>query len=162
MRTTPGTVRDTEPRTRSVPSAATVLRKRRSAAIKKLKLGALLKKGLAVTATCDEGCELTAVLTRSVKRKGGRPKMLNAGQAAARPEGMRASAAARRAAKAQVLGRGGGRLTTAGKTKVTVKLTKKARKALKRARKLSATLVVTARDAAGNTGTASKKVTAKR
>ena len=65
-------------------------------------------------------------------------------------------------AKAQVIGRGTGKLAAAGKAKVVVKLTAKARKALKRAKSLSATLTVTARDAAGNQGRAVKKVNAKR
>ena len=43
-----------------------------------------------------------------------------------------------------------------------MKLTAKARKALKRARRLDATLTVTVRDAAGNQASAAKKVSAKR
>jgi uncharacterized protein GlcG (DUF336 family) len=46
--------------------------------------------------------------------------------------------------------------------RVTAVLTKKARKTLKRARKLNATLTITAVDPAGNPATARKKVTAKR
>jgi VCBS repeat-containing protein len=94
--------------------------------------------------------------------------MSTAGAAAARAAAVPRSrlapfrARAPRQARTQVIGRGSGRLTAAGRTTITIKLTAKARKALKRARRVSATLVVTARDAAGNTGTTSRKVTVKR
>ena len=137
----------------------------------KVKLKALLRKGLA-----RDGLLLGGVHDRRAahaagsqgRQVGGTPRDAQRGEAAARPAGIpRGRLApfrprAPRLAKTQVIGRGSGRLTAAGKAKVTLKLTAKARKALKRARSLKATLTVTARDAAGNTGTASRKVTAKR
>jgi hypothetical protein len=135
-----------------------------SLAFKKLKLAALLKKGLAVTVSCSEACGFAAVLTQAAKRKGGKVTMASAGGAPAR----RAAAPGTRPvrpsakAKAQVIGRGTGKLAAAGKAKVVVKLTAKARKALKRARKLNATLTVTARDIAGNPASVTRKVTVKR
>jgi hypothetical protein len=136
-----------------------------SLAFKKLKLAALLKKGLAVTVSCSESCNIAAVLTQAAKRKRGKVSMRSAGGAPARKAaapGTRPARPRAAKAKAQVIGRGTGKLAAAGKAKVVVKLTAKARKALKRARKLNATLTVTARDAAGNQGSAAKKVTAKR
>jgi hypothetical protein len=135
-----------------------------SLAVKKLKLAALLKKGLPVTVSCSEACSISAVLTQAAKRKRGKVTMRSAGAAPARKAATPGSRPSRpRAkAKAQVIGRGAGKLAAAGKAKVVVKLTAKARKALKRARRLNATLTVTVRDPAGNQGSAAKKVAAKR
>ena len=133
-------------------------------AFKKLKLAVLLKKGLAVTVSCSEACDIAAVLTQAAKAKRGTATMRSAGAAPARKAAAPGTRPVRprAAAKAKVIGRGTGKLAAAGKAKVVVKLTAKARKALKRARRLNATLTVTVRDAAGNRGTAAKKVTAKR
>jgi hypothetical protein len=133
-----------------------------SLAFKKLKLAVLLKKGLAVTVTCSEACGIAAVLTQAAKAKRGTATMRSAGAAPARKAATPGTRPVRQKAKAQVIGRGTGKLAAAGKAKVVVKLTAKARKALKRARRLNATLTVTVRDAAGNRGSAAKKVTAKR
>ena len=135
-----------------------------SLAFKKLKLAALLKKGLPVTVSCSEACTIAAVLTQAAKRKRGKVTMRSAGAAPARKAATPGTrpARSRAQAKAQVIGRGTGKLGAAGKAKVVVKLTAKARKALKRARRLDATLTVTVRDAAGNRGSAAKKLSAKR
>ena len=143
-------------------------------ALAKVKLKALLRKGLPVTVSCSEACTIAAQLTQPAKKRrragtsAARPAVRTAGAAAARaagiPRGRLAPFRARapRQAKVLVIGRGSGRLTAAGKAKVTVKLTAKARKALKRARSLKATLTVTARDAAGNAGSAARKVSVRR
>ena len=135
-----------------------------SLAFKKLKLAALLKKGLAVTVSCSEACGIAAVLTQAAKPERGKVTMRSAGAAPARKAAAPGSrpSRARATAKANNIGRGTGKLAAAGKAKVVVKLTSKARKALKRTRSLNATLTVTVRDAAGNQGNAAKKVTVKR
>ena len=111
-----------------------------------------------MTVSCSEACTIAAQLTQPARKAGksaARPAMRSAGEAAARPAAVPRGrlapfrARAPRRAKTQVIGRGSGRLTAAGKAKVTLKLTAKARKALKRARGLKATLVVTARDRPG-------------
>ena len=50
-----------------------------SLTFKKLKLAALLKKGLTVTVSCSEGCDIAAVLTQAATRKRGKVTMLSAG-----------------------------------------------------------------------------------
>ncbi len=136
-----------------------------SVAFRKLKLALLLRKGLAVTVSCSEACTIVAVLTQAAKAKRGMATMRSAGAAPARKAaapGTRPVRPRAKTAKAKVIGRGTGKLAAAGKAKVVVKLTAKARRALKRARRLNATLTITVRDAAGNRGSAVKKVTAKR
>jgi hypothetical protein len=139
-------------------------------AVKRIKLKALRRKGLSVTVTCSEACTIGAELIQRVKRRKQATKavMLNAGarplRPAAVPKSRRAPFRARAplAALTRVIARGRGQLTAAGKTKVTVKLTRQAKKALKGALKLSATLIVTARDDVGNVGSTARKVRVKR
>jgi hypothetical protein len=106
------------------------------------KLPAVLKSGLKLGLTTDEAC--TATITVTVDKATARKLKLD-----------------RKAKKAVVVGT----LTkalTAGKNAVTVKLTAKARKALKKAKKVKLGVAVTAKDAAGNTGTKSGSASLKR
>ena len=99
----------------------------RSAAAK-TKLATLLKKGLRVTANCSEACSVAAQLQIPAKTA----KKLGLGK------------------KLTVIGKGSASSANAGDVGIPVKLTKKAKARLKRARSLKAKLVVTATDAAGN------------
>jgi hypothetical protein len=107
--------------------------------IAKLKLKALLAKGLPVTVSCSEPCKFGLALTVDSKTA----KKLHLSRVA-------------------TVGRASGTLTTAGKKKVVVKLTKKAKKALRKAKKVVLSVKMTATDAAGNRATKTKKVTVKR
>ena len=106
-----------------------------TAKVAKLKLRDLLKKGLNATADCSEACMVKAQLTVDAKTA----KKLKLGK------------------KAVVIGQGSG-MSPGGPLTVPVKLTSKAKKALKRAKSLKASLVLTATDPAGN---ASKPLTKK-
>jgi hypothetical protein len=108
-------------------------------AIAKTKLKALLAKGLPVTVSCSEACKF--VLSLVVDSKTAKKLHLS---------------------RVATVGRASGTLTTAGKKKVVVKLTKKAKKKVAKAKKIVITVKTTATDAAGNRGTKSKKVTIKR
>lgn len=104
-----------------------------SATVPKLKLSVLLKKGLRASANCSEACTVKAQLQIDAKTA----KKLKLGR------------------KATAIGKG--KAMGLGKVTVPVKLTKKAKKRLRRARSLKATLVVTATDAAGNKSAPVKK-----
>jgi hypothetical protein len=112
-----------------------------SLAIGKARLGDVVKKGLKVTATCSESCTAKAQIQIDAKTA----KKLKLGK------------------KAVVIGTGTGVGSQGGKVVVAVRLTAKAKKALKRARSLKATVVLTATDPAGNASTpARKSITLKR
>ena len=108
-------------------------------AIAKTKLAALLAKGLPVTVSCSEACKFSLALTVDSKTA----KKLHLSRVA-------------------TVGRARGTLTTAGKKKVRVKLTRRAKKRIAKAKKIVITVKATATDAAGNRATKSKKVTIKR
>ncbi len=99
-----------------------------TATIGKAKLAQILKKGLPVSATCNEGCTVKGELHVDAKTA----KKLKLGK------------------KAVVIGSGHAVGSAGGKTTVPVKLTAKARKALKRTRSIKVTVLVTATDPAGN------------
>jgi hypothetical protein len=110
-------------------------------AIGKARLGDVLKKGLKATGTCSESCTVKAQLQIDAKTA----KKLKLGK------------------KAMAIGAGSAAAPNGGKFAVPVKLTAKARKALKRAKSVKVTLVVTGTDAAGNVSApATKPVTLKR
>ena len=112
-----------------------------TATIGKAKLAQILKKGLPVTASCNEGCTINAELQVDAKTA----KKLKLGK------------------KAVVIGKGTAVGSASGKATVPVKLTAKAKKALKKARSLKAKVIVTATDASGNASSpTSKAVTLKR
>jgi hypothetical protein len=108
--------------------------------IARTKLGALLRKGLPVRVRCSEPCafKVTLVLDRKTGRRVGL------------------------AAASLTVGRGSGRLTVAGTKKVFVKLSKQAKKKLRKARSFSLSVKLTAHDLAGNVATKSKKVAVRR
>lgn len=107
--------------------------------IAKTKLKSLLAKGLPVTVSCSEACKF--VLSLIVDSKTAKKLHLS---------------------RVATVGRASGTLTTAGKKKVVVKLTKKAKKRIAKAKKIVITVKTTATDAAGNRASKSKKVTIKR
>ena len=101
-------------------------------ALKRTTLQKVLKsRYLPVTATCDEACTLTlrADVTRKLGKRLGGVKIAS----------------------------GKGSLKANRKTTVKVKLTRKARRALRRSRSIAFTLKATATDGAGNSGTARTK-----
>jgi hypothetical protein len=108
-------------------------------AIAKTKLKALLAKGLPVTVSCSEACKF--VLSLVVDAKTAKKLHLS---------------------RVVTVGRANGTLTTAGKKKVVVKLTKKAKKKIAKAKKVVITVKTTATDTAGNRASKSKRVTIKR
>jgi hypothetical protein len=116
-----------EPDQQQGPGADTQAPTVRSSAAK-TKLATLLKKGLRVTANCSESCSVAAQLQIPAKTA----KKLKLGK------------------KVTVIGKGSASAARAGDVTVPVKLTKKAKARIKRARSLTATLVLTATDAAGN------------
>jgi hypothetical protein len=106
-------------------------------ALKRTTLQKVLKRGyLPVTTTCDEACAITlrADVTRKLGKRLGGVKI----------------------ASGKGKGQAGKRVT------IKVKLTRKARKGLRRTRSVAFTLKATATDAAGNTGAAKKKAKVKR
>ena len=104
-------------------------------------LGKLLKKGLLASVTCSESCTVAAQLQIPAKTA----RKLKLGR------------------KLTVIGKGSASAPLAGKVTVPVKLTSKARRGLKRTRKLTATLVVVATDPSGNrSAPVTRKVTFKR
>jgi hypothetical protein len=112
-----------------------------SAAPGKTKLADLLKKGLPVTVYCSEAC----VVETRVEVDAGTARKLKLGK------------------KAVTIGTGKASLPGQGSGKVTVKLTAKAKKALKRSKSLKVKIVTLARDSAGNASKpATKTVTLKR
>jgi hypothetical protein len=112
-----------------------------TSAASKPRLKTLLKKGLIASVTCDEACSVAAQLQIPAKTA----KKLKLGK------------------KLTVIGKGAASAPLAGKVSVPVKLTKKAKRRLKRTRKLTATLVVVATDSAGNRSTpVTRKVKFKR
>ena len=112
-----------------------------TATIGKGRLGDVLKKGLPAGGTCSEACTVKAQLMIDAKTA----KKLKLGK------------------KAVAIGAGSGAAPNGGKFTVPVKLTAKAKKALKRAKSVKATLIVTGTDAAGNASAPVKKpVTLKR
>jgi hypothetical protein len=133
-------------------------------AVAKAKLAAALAKGLGVEVTCSEGCTITAQLSSTARVRSARAVPTRyAPQRLPAPPALGAAAA--KAKKPKPLGRiaaGTGRLAAAGKVRVVVRFTASARKRLKRTRSLSAQLLVTAKDAAGNPTARTLKVTLKR
>ena len=106
-------------------------------ALKRTTLQKVLKSGyLPVTATCDEACAITlrADVTRKLGKRLGGVKI----------------------ASGKAKGQAGKRVT------IKVKLTRKARKGLRRMKSVAFTLRATATDAAGNNGAAKKKAKVKR
>jgi hypothetical protein len=99
-----------------------------TAAPGRTKLATLLKKGLPVTVYCSEACVAEARIEVDAKTA----KKLKLGK------------------KAVAIGSGKSTLPGVGSGKVTVKLTAKAKKALKRTRSLKVKVVTSARDLAGN------------
>jgi hypothetical protein len=111
-----------------------------SAAVGKVKLGDVLKKGLPASVTCSEACNLNAVLQIDAKTA----KKLKLGK------------------KVTTIGKGFA-MSSGGKTTVPVKLTAKAKKALKKLKSLKVTLIVNGTDSAGNAAKpVTKKLTLKR
>jgi hypothetical protein len=108
-------------------------------AIAKTRLAALLSKGLPVTVSCSAPCTFSVSLTIDSK-----------------------TAKALHLSKVVALGTASASLTTAGKQTVVVKLTKKAKKALKKAKAVAISVKATGKDNAGNSSTLTRKVTVKR
>jgi hypothetical protein len=108
-------------------------------AIAKTRLAALLSKGLPVTVSCSAPCTFSVSLTIDSK-----------------------TAKALHLSKVVALGTASASLTTAGKQTVVVKLTKKAKKALKKAKAVAISVKATGKDKAGNSSTLTRKVTVKR
>jgi hypothetical protein len=94
----------------------------------KAKLGKVVASGLRVKAACSEACTLKLSLEVDAKTA----KKLGLGK------------------KKATIGTGKGKLAEGGSTQVVVKLTGKAKKKLKSAKILKATLVTAAADRAGN------------
>jgi hypothetical protein len=101
------------------------------------KLRRVIRNGLPMTVGCSEACRLSVRLVL-VSRRG------------------------LRTARAITVGRASGRLAAAGRKKITVKLTRRARAAFRGKRKVTLTLRTTATDTAHNTSMASRKITLKR
>jgi hypothetical protein len=101
------------------------------------KLRRVIRNGLLVTVGCSEACSFSARLVLASRR------------------GLRT-------ARSITVGRASGRLAAAGRKKITVKLTRRARAAFRGKRKVTLTLRITATDAAKNTSRASRKIVLKR
>lgn len=101
------------------------------------KLRRVLRNGLPVTVGCSEACRLSLRLVLVSRRGLG-------------------------TARAITVGRARGRLAAAGRKKITVKLTRRARTSFRRKRKVTLTLRTTATDTAHNTSKASRKIVLKR
>jgi hypothetical protein len=106
-----------------------------SASAKPAKLAKVIKSGLPVSVKCSEACSVTVVA-----------------------EVDKATAKRLKLGKSLQVGRGSKRLGSAGSVAVPVKLTAKAKKAVKRQRSLKLKLTITATDAAGNKKVATKSV----
>lgn len=102
------------------------------------KLSTLRAKGLPVTVGCDEACQVTVRLLL--------------GRVQAKKLGIVSAATTVTVGKRSI------NLTGAGTKTVTVKLTAKAKKGLRRARKVTLTVKVDAKDAAGNASQATRRV----
>jgi PKD repeat protein len=105
---------------------------------KQLSLGSIIARGLRIRVACSEPCMIKAELQLS--------------RAVARSLGLRTPGSR----SMVVIGRGAGALHASGRASITVKLTAKARRALRRLRQGRLTVRITATDAAGN----AKRVTA--
>jgi hypothetical protein len=105
-----------------------------------VKLAKLLANGLPATVSSNEPISFN--VTVGIDAKAGRAVGL--------------------AAKLLVVGTKSGVLTTAGRKKITIKLLKKAKKALRHARKVKLTVKLAAKDTAGNAASKTKTVTIKR
>lgn len=103
----------------------------------KLSLKTVRARGLAIDAACSERCTLDARLRIAIK------------------DARKAHLAA---ARETTIGAGQARIALAGKGSVLIKLTRKAARRLAKVRNLKATVVVTARDTAGNRALRSKRV----
>jgi hypothetical protein len=108
--------------------------------IARIKLAALLAKGLPVKLTCSEACTFAITLLLDQKT--------------AKRVGL--------AAKSVRVGRATGRLTAKGSKTVRVKLTKKAKRKLAKLKRVTLTVSVNAKDTAGNSTLKAKKVVIKR
>jgi hypothetical protein len=109
-----------------------------TATVARQKLATIRSKGLKVRVTCNEAARVSGALVLTAK-------------------------VAKRLHVARAIGKGSGAIAKAGKFTLTVKLTKKARKALKSTRSVKVTLQTTATDKAGNRAkTRSKALTLKR
>jgi glucodextranase-like protein len=111
-------------------------------AVAKVKLAALIKRGLPVTVGCSEACSFRVdlILSRALAKK-------------------------LHAARVYSIGRKSSTMTAAGKKKFRVKLRRKAARALRKAkklRKLTFKVKVVAKDGAGNVASKTKKVTVRR
>jgi tricorn protease-like protein len=97
-----------------------------------------VKSGLPAKGGCSEACKLSAVLviSRTAAKRLGLVKSAN-----------------------YTLGKGKATLTAPGSKKLTIKLTRKAKSKLRKARKVVATVQMTATDGSGNSRKAKKKVT---
>jgi hypothetical protein len=141
-------------------------------AFKRIGLKPLLRKGLRTRVSCSEACVITARLLRAKRAKRAeRVSMLSAGSARATPArvpsphrgaGARFRPRTPRQGGMQVIGRGSGRLSSAGQATIVVRLTPKVRRALKRARRLSAELRISATDGAGNRAATTRSLRARR
>ena len=105
------------------------------AAKPKVKLQALLKSGYTFGVSCDESCDVNALLQLSLKD--------------ARKRGLASGA---------TVGRASMSMPRAGSRKLTVRLTRKAARKLRGARGLTITLRVAAEDPAGNSASRSVKL----
>ncbi len=97
-----------------------------------------IKSGLSTKGGCSEACKLSAVLviSRTAAKRLGLVKSAN-----------------------YTLGKGKATMKAAGSRKLTIKLTRKAKSKLRKARKVVATVQMTATDNAGNSRKAKKRVT---
>ena len=98
-----------------------------------------IREGLVVALRCSEACSLTAQLAID-KPRARRLKLARTG----------------------IVGKGSAQVEAAASTYAFVRFTKAARRVLFRQRSVPATLRVTAADRAGNTRTATKRVTLRR
>jgi hypothetical protein len=119
-------------------AAPDTTRPRLSVAVRRAhKLRRVLRNGLRVTVGCSEACRLSVRLVL-VSRRG------------------------LRTARVITVGRASGRLAAAGRKKITVKLTRRARASFRGKRKVTLTLRITATDTAHNTSRASRRIVLKR
>ncbi|HEX6711740.1 MAG TPA: Ig-like domain-containing protein [Thermoleophilaceae bacterium] len=123
-----------------VPGVADKIAPTLGLTIAKTKLAALLARGLRVKVSCSEAC--TFVITLLLDRK------------TAKRVGL--------AAKSVKVGSAKGSLAAKGSKTVRVKLTNKAKKKLRKVKKVTLTVTATAKDTAGNTSKKSTTVVVKR
>jgi hypothetical protein len=125
--------------------------------IAKAKLGAVLRRGLALTVGCSEACRLAVRVTMAAPRRG-RSRVL---RFALTEAGAVGSLAVKQRA-AVIVGSATASRPGAGSARLVVKFTKKARRTLARVRRVALTVAVTATDTAGNAATVQRKTTLRR